>query len=162
MLPWNYVNWIVPTSSRQNSGSFHYSSCWPVWIPLKSCLFFFFKKNSQFNDNYNRAWELFYDASHFHIIFNVLYLMREALKGSKLRHKRIHPCVFPTPTNLSSSRHITKSFWGIQRREVKSGEFLLELQPYGRETQQSNCRMSEWQETFRTRRSHHDVSFTEG
>lgn len=84
-------------------------------------------------------------------------------KRSELRHKRIHPCVLPTPSNLSSSRYITKSFWGVQGREVKSGEeSWLEIQPYGRETQKSNCRMSELEETFRTSKSHHVFSFTDG
>lgn len=77
----------------------------------------------------NSFEEFFYDVSHFHIIFNVLYLMRETFKGSKLRHKRIHPRVLPTPTNLSSLRYITKSFWGIQRREENLENPCLSYNP---------------------------------
>lgn len=65
--------------------------------------------------------------------------------------------------DLFCSRFVTKTFWKVQRREVKFGdESLLQIKPNGGETQKSNRRLCKLEETFRISESHQLFSFTDG
>lgn len=103
----------------------------------------------------------FFFTSHFHKTFYAFCLMREALRGSKLREKNgIFMCLVNPKLDLPSSRFIPKPSCRVQRREVKFGEeSLLDTKPNGRETQKSNCTRSELEGTFRTSKSLHLFSF---
>ena len=72
-------------------------------------------------------------------------------------------CLANPKLDLFCSRFVTKTFWKVQRREIKFGEeSLLQIKPNGGETQKSSRTLCKLEETFRINESHQLFSFTDG